>query len=104
MDKLVEWVITTIVLVLMVLLFVVVMALAALWEGYVLSVLWGWFIVPQFGLSPLPILLAIGLALTVGLLTKQYVPHNDNDHMIYVYLAVKPLLFLAAGWILLRFM
>lgn len=37
-------------------------------SGYVLSVLWGWFIVPTFGLPLLTIPVAIGVMLVVAYL------------------------------------
>ena len=38
---------------------------AAAWSGYTLSVLWGWFMVPAFGLPALSVAQAYGLALVV---------------------------------------
>ena len=37
----------------------------AAWGGFTLSVLWGWFVVPLFGLPALSIAQAFGLALVV---------------------------------------
>ena len=39
------------------------------WHGFVLSTLWGWFMVPTFGLPALSILTAIGVRMTVGMMT-----------------------------------
>lgn len=39
-------------------------------RGFVLSVMWGWFMVPTFGLPPLGIASAFGVALMVGVLTQ----------------------------------
>lgn len=48
------------------------LALAAMWSGYVLSVLWSWFIVFQFAQAPaLTVSGAIGFSLVVNLLTYQ---------------------------------
>jgi hypothetical protein len=45
-------------------------AIASLWSGYVLSVLWAWFVASQFiGAPSLSIPAAIGLAITVRYLT-----------------------------------
>ena len=43
----------------------VLLALPAttLWRAYVMTVLWTWFIVPQFGAEPLGMVSAIGLSL-----------------------------------------
>lgn len=43
--------------------------LGPIWGGYVLSILWGWFMVTAFALPPLHIANAIGLALVVRYLT-----------------------------------
>lgn len=44
--------------------------LAAIFHGYVLSMLWGWFIVPVFNAPVLGVAPAIGVALLIGYLTK----------------------------------
>ena len=54
--------------------FVLAPALVA-WSGYVLSILWGWFIVP-LGVIPLPLWHASGVAVLAGYLTKQ--PNEDK--------------------------
>lgn len=41
------------------------------WRGYVLTILWGWFIVPTFGIKAITIPQAIGLSLIVSFLTYQ---------------------------------
>jgi hypothetical protein len=45
--------------------FVVFAFFSAIYSGYVLSVMWDWFIVSHFGLKALPIPFAIGLALII---------------------------------------
>lgn len=44
---------------------------AGFWSGLAVSVLWGWFVVPVFGLPALSIAQAYGLALLVGMLTHR---------------------------------
>jgi len=52
--------------------FSVIMAIpGAIWQGFILSKLWLWFIVPVFALAPIAIVPAIGLMLVVGFLTHQ---------------------------------
>lgn len=46
-------------------------AVGALIDGWVLSILWGWFMVPVFHLPSLAIAPAIGIALMIGLLTRE---------------------------------
>lgn len=42
---------------------VVSAALGIIWYGYVLSIIWGWYIAPTFGLPTLNIPTAFGIAL-----------------------------------------
>ena len=44
---------------------VVLMAICAVVKGWVLSILWGWFVVPVFR-TPWPLSPAIGIALMIG--------------------------------------
>lgn len=43
----------------------------AIWQGWVLSILWGWFAVPIFHLPRISVSAAIGIALIFGVLTHQ---------------------------------
>lgn len=52
-------------------LFIGLMAFTTILNGYALSVLWSWFIVPKFDVPSLNIPTAIGLAMVVGYLTHQ---------------------------------
>lgn len=79
------------------------MALAWIWEGYVLSILWGWYAVPLFKLPELSVAAAVGIAVTVGMVTSQYVPKKDKDQMVYAYIFLKPAMALLIGWIALRY-
>lgn len=87
-------------------------ALSAMWSGYVLSVLWAWFIVTQFeGVPVLSIPAAIGLATVVGYLTKQdtYEPNDKRDQterFLYVIgIAIgRPALALFFGYIVRGFL
>lgn len=45
---------------------------SALINGFVLSILWGWFIVPTLGLPPLSLIEALWVGLVVSMLTHQY--------------------------------
>ena len=78
--------------------------------GWALSVLWGWFVVPVFGLPVLTLLQAYGLALVIGLTTHQFSPWPKDlsytelaSHTLSVAI-VPGLLFLLAGWIVRLFM
>jgi len=54
-------------------LFITVVMTAGLttWEGFVLTKLWAWFMVPAFGLPSLTVPLAIGICLIAAFLTHQ---------------------------------
>ena len=68
-------------------------------NGFVITKLWAWFIVP-FGLQQIPMAPAIGVALLVSLLTRQYVPNNENKILEPLVLAfLYPLITLLFGWI-----
>ena len=47
------------------------MGFSAIFNGYTLSVLWGWFVVPTFGAPALDVVPAIGIAPVVGDMTQQ---------------------------------
>lgn len=81
---------------------------SVLLNGYVLSVLWGWFIVPVFGLPALSIPVAIGLALVVSFLTKDVTIDDSSDKQNagkkLVVIMLRPLLVLFTGWIVKQWM
>jgi hypothetical protein len=85
---------------------VVSVVVGALMNGWVLSILWGWFVLPLFGLPSLSIPKAIGLALVVGVLTKQDTQsessnkETSNPIMALIARAVfAPLFVLLIGWV-----
>ena len=91
--------------------FTIWMFLSAIFNGYVLSVMWGWFIVPTLGLSPITTVPAIGLALVVGYLTHHEIDCQPSERTNYekvVYAVVNSLIYpaiaLAIGWVVHLFM
>lgn len=74
-------------------------ALATVWGGFVLHVLWGWFIVP-IGVPQISIAQSLGLTLIIRLLVaptktdKEDAPSNDLALM-----GVSPLIALIVGWV-----
>jgi len=78
---------------------------AVLLEGYVLSVLWGWFIVPVFSAPRLTVAYAIGLALLVGMLTHRVrKPEDTPETPFFLAMSViNPVIFLVIGWIVKAF-
>lgn len=80
----------------------IIAALAA-WRGYVLSVLWLWFIVATFGVPAISIPAAIGIMLIVGMF-KNTAKKNTHDveESAWETLGkgfVVPLIVLGMGWI-----
>lgn len=51
--------------------------LGTLWEGYILSVLWNWFVV-KIGMPPLTIMLAFGIAITI----KPFIKGFQGDKVV----------------------
>lgn len=52
--------------------------LLALYRGFALTFLWGWFIVPAFGLAPLGLIYAVGLSIVASFLTNANTPKRDE--------------------------
>lgn len=74
---------------------------SVMWRGFVLSVLWGWFMVPTFSLPALKVAPAIGLALVVSYLTHQYSKKGDEDGIgrAVAHAALVPAFALLTGWV-----
>lgn len=94
--------------------FLFLIVVTSIFNGYVLSVLWGWFIVPTFvGAPQLLVVTAIGITLVVQYLTHQIDDggkKEDDDKFgqkmvkTTVYAIAKPLLALFIGWIVHQYM
>lgn len=52
--------------------FIALFLVRVLLSGFVLSVLWRWFVVPPFGLPELTVAQALGIALVVNYVTRTY--------------------------------
>ena len=78
-------------------------------SGWVLSVLWEWFVVPTFSVSSLSIPVAIGISLVIGMLTKEGKPRDDKKKDTYELVGeilgtvFAPLVTLIVGWIVYSF-
>lgn len=88
--------------------FPVLLALTSMWRGYVLMVLWRWFMVPAFHLPSLTLTLAIGLSLIVGYLTHHTPTKDDDDSPDFGRLVCLALIYpafaLLVGWLVTLFM
>lgn len=77
----------------------------AVLDGWTLTVLWGWFIVPIHDLPPLSIPAAIGTAIVVRFLTQSWRKTEGAKLADTLTFAIaKPLAALAIGWIVTLFL
>jgi len=80
----------------------------AILQGWVLTILWSWFIVPTFHAPELSIAVAIGLTLVVGMFKeiKINTKEKSSDEKLTEAIAVviMPFVFLFLGWIVHSFM
>lgn len=81
---------------------------ATLINGYTLSLLWAWFMVPILNLPPLTIGQAIAVSMVVNSITYQYNPRpketQENEWFVaLVLLFVRPLIILCVAQIVRNF-
>lgn len=84
--------------------------LAVIVRGFVLSTLWAWFVVPIFGLPVLTVPWAIGLAMVVATAAPHPRPEASKERKGWSTLlgdaaayVLAPLLALPLGWLVLQF-
>lgn len=81
-------------------LFFIVVPVGIIWDGYVLSILWGWFAVPLFSLPPLTLANGIAVSVVIGFLTHQYFPTPEGKTLERaLYMFFSPAMCLLVGWI-----
>jgi len=102
--------------VLILLTFLVVGALIAatsLVRAFVLKTMWAWFIVPIFGLPPLGVAAALGVALTIQTFVPSPTPDDDDDdnakkktktRKLVLRIVLTPVMTLLLGWVVHQFM
>ena len=75
----------------------------ALYHGFALSLMWGWFVVPAFSVPALSVIDAIGVSLIVSTLRYRY--HKDEMPLGLVIVAslFSTTLFIAFGFIWSQF-
>jgi hypothetical protein len=93
--------------------FVLSMVVSSLLHGWVLTIMWGWFMVPVFHLPRLSLVPAIGIGLTIRFLIYHSTVSDPDDkgksfgHQLgkATGLAIfVPLLILVEGWVIHLFM
>lgn len=84
--------------------FLLTAVVGSIWRGYVLSVLWKWFVVAHFGLPLITIPVAIGISLLASMLTHQHTnTGKDNkeplEQLLYIFVMtfLLPLISLGIG-------
>ncbi|TSC73972.1 MAG: hypothetical protein G01um101444_416 [Parcubacteria group bacterium Gr01-1014_44] len=90
----------------------VLMVASSIFNGYALSVLWGWFVVPTFGAPALGIVPAIGIATVVAYLTHQIDTNKKEEKRSFgetiaystAITFLKPSFALLFGWVVHLFM
>ncbi len=81
------------------------MIVSALLNGVALKLLWGWFMVPTLGLPVISLVQAIGIGITVGLLTLQHIPRDEDEKKeMFASGVLNPMIFIAVGWVVQLFM
>lgn len=80
---------------------VVLLVAIEAWGGFVLSTMWGWYMVPILGVKPLGFFGAVGLLLMASLF-HQPVPEVSTSRLISFFTIV-PLVVLTLGWLLKPF-
>lgn len=79
--------------------------LTALWRGYVITVLWAWFVVPAIGMRKISIYEAVAAVIIVAAITPWHVPPEDKREageelfIRFGLVTVGPALILLMGWI-----
>jgi hypothetical protein len=77
---------------------------AAVVGAWVISILWGWFVTPTFGIPVPPLPMVMGLTLTAGYLTRnnrtQWKDHETDTGAELVSLLIGPWLVLAVAWVI----
>ncbi len=89
-----------------------IIPLMAVWGGYVLSVMWSWFIIPVFtGAPTLSIPAAIGISIVISYVTRHATNLKEKEDADFDWYAKQtgkmlfiPLFFLGYGWIIKQFL
>lgn len=73
--------------------------LLLIWDGFVLSILWRWFISAPFHLPEIKIAQAIGISIIVALVTATRQAKDEDIWWIPAIGVIKPAGLLLIGWI-----
>ena len=91
--------------------FVVLIVISAIMNGWALSILWSWFVVPVFNVAKLSIPQAIGIGMVVSMLLNKYSSESKKSEDLLESLFTAgftsifgPLMVLFIGWIVTLFL
>lgn len=89
---------------------IALMAISSVLNGWALTILWSWFVVPVFGLPEFSIPVAIGVSMTASFLTHQRIDNSmggkDSKEVLieaFTDSLIKPFMFLGIGYIVTLF-
>ena len=87
----------------------VLMIVSAMVNGWALSILWGWFIVPVFGLPKISIVQAAGINLLATTIVAQRPKDDEDDPKLslakdFLFSILHPFLALMLGYVVHLFM
>lgn len=79
--------------------------LSMIYTGFVFTKLWGWFVIPVFGLPMLTIAQAIGLTIVMRMVTINQILENKKQwHENLILCILYPTFGLLFGWIIQFFL
>lgn len=79
---------------------VAIVAPLVLLRAWVITVLWGWYVVPAFGVAPLRMAFAFGLSLLIGYVQPRLSTEDKRTFSETLAFAIMSLVFtLGFGWI-----
>lgn len=79
--------------------YLLIIAPMVILKAWVITILWGWYIVPAFGLAPLRMVYAFGLALLVSYLTFHYTEDKRGFWAKLGFGLFSSVMVLLVGWI-----
>lgn len=83
---------------------IAVFVAGVLWRGYVLSILWAWFLVPTLGAPQIGVAQALGVSLTAQVFHPAVETKEKSFGENVLRLTILPLTALCIGWVVKQFM
>jgi hypothetical protein len=89
---------------------IAIIAIATIGNGFALSILWEWFVMPVFSVGVLGIAEALGLSLVIGFMTYQSdavsKKEEEGNPLLNAFLLAvfRPVFILFMGWLITLFL